>query len=119
MGDNTNGSNFGTITFSTSDGLTEYTLTGTPSDIEIEEKEGRLEVVEGQLAMYQNEQAKVNEFCFIWHIFDEGVHLKSMTGREYFVDIDSDTWVALYKDGQPAIAKKNIFGFYKKKFWEV
>ena len=79
-----------------------------------------LEFFEGQLAMYLNtKNNKTNEFCFIWHIFDEGVHLRSMTDEEYFVDADSENWYPIYKDNKPVMAKKNIFGFYKKKFWEV
>jgi hypothetical protein len=73
-----------------------------------------VEIVKGQLVIFNDSKIGV-----ILDVYDEGVHIMGTSRTGFWADGEDTKWFPLYKNNKPAMAKKNIFGFYKKKFWEV
>ena len=104
--------NYTTITATDGNG---YSFSLTAND-DTSEDNDMLDIVVNQLAIIEATDNHKKQLCYIKEIFEENVFLKSRTGGEYLIDLNSEDWYPLYKDGKPAMVKRNIFGRIKKNF---
>ena len=109
--------NYATIT--SADG-NEYSFSLTANN-DTSEDDDMLDIVINQLAIMHlddsDQKIGVSNICYIYDLYDNMVFLKSRTGEEYMVGINSEDWYGLYRNDKPVMAKKNIFGRIKKNFW--
>ena len=94
-----------------------YTLGLTAGEEISEDDDDMREFVLNQLALLTPDAGGQRKVCYIKDAFDNGVLLCGRDTSEHLMKVDDDKWVALYRDGEPAMVKRNIFGRVKKNFW--
>ena len=105
--------NYATITSADENGHS-FSLT---ANTDTSEEDDMRDIVINQLALFIPDDGGLPLPCYIRDIFDSGILLCGRDTSEKLVQIDSDKWIALYRDGEPAMVKRNIFGRINKNFW--
>jgi len=83
---------------------------------ELKEDEG-LEFIEGQLCVYR--EKGIFNYSYISLITDDVVFITLNNGTDKAIyDVNCKDFIPLYKNDKPIMAKKNMFGKYKKEFWK-